>query len=1474
MTAGDLDDKAAPVHKKRKLATRATKKKGRMEPQAAKGKNYRSSGNTMGIVDQIEEAMTYSHCEIRQTWEGFMTLLDVCAEQAKAFVRWTCEQPIQASRFFSSLLGAGNISAANVEQATWHFFQRPYIARNSVMVEDWSDEAVSGEKSGSKTSLKNKKDRERRALMKDDAKNQIVFISSNGREPKRRPLLYSHISPDFRLSQRICNYLHGLGDDAFPLAHRDLCVRRPWMLPEMLDSIETYLQNRKEGSKEALSLPEIRDRVDSVIEAHRKEAITTAGQNESEDDDDDEEADGGGSARNRRDATAKSQWEKLHGMDLSAQIIKHLSSACCAIYDETGQDLLVAAAALAVPRVFACLHECNLPLELFFGSGLPFLRSMKFSDHDIESLKRSVEDDFQLRVRCNPLIPVDTRKRLVKQKGAFCVLSPMVIVCEDGALTERCKDAWIKHQNTLRFCRQSDSSYVRASVVRHDPAKEEEPPFDGDFLNPIAHIGSACVLGVPASTQEVLFMRVKQDFANMLIDATNEMAGILAGEPTEDEGSWRTRYASDLAREKMGEYRHYLPMELASEISKKISVGGLLEKFQPIPPASINMNIMKKGKGYGPHQDGEFAMNSEEGTAVEKSDGTILPTRKQMNVVTIVLAVSEEEGGDKKARNHKNRSNSQEDAKASLYHFCRNEKPASNAYSNVHTYGTSFHTQSSGTQFGHREIVHASNSYGSAQRQTDTARCTLDPEHELEEYLRSLSKDGISFPRLKSELVAATTKGKTTVYHAYNFTKVFQRKPELMQAAEPACLWWENNDKVSAALHRIEDPENPPSIMLKPTPLPITAAHFQALTKKTIIAVGRTADEEKAERIRGISRTQRILQLSARKDGGKYQLAYHRKVVESALRKGWLLKLKDTKIQPLHFLKDHNMPFCPADWYRSSDFPMLEISKMSKQLICGTHLGVLHVIWLYKNGYVKIDVLAVLLFKLRRFLFQPNYPERSEPHKLEKLQREYDAFRENETMDIGGIGGSGRKAGCHAFSAKTSKPSDPHTTTGKSQSHLCQELRAFFYALEHQNVLNFAAHEIWFGPRRDPSNPLLDELGGHDKKKKPKRGTTTSDRLDSGEGEQQDLHNSEDIFGCAQKSNKVTLRTDGNSILNLCPVVVDSITYTTDTYREIWRNYKGVPGYLRQQSDNLSFRLNGYFNIKCRPAFASEVLVDILLRHRARQMVWYHTKEDVEAYKVKELDKCTDSAVVDTDGLERHYVGKLSREDKEFFIDGLGIKANEQGDPETIPSYYYTRHDVADYLASMPPDDMFKHLSKDEESGVKDSLLKQNYAITPRQMIVVAAALMVSASFRSDRELCLGPNPFASETPASKQCYYLPLVCQGSDKLPDPLRTKPISCSMPSLDIARSCVRSNVGYRVEELENGEVPCRKRREQKPKLVPLEGYPGSYKLPDLTHLGNRLLLADCIMTALFFRLTGRVETLQCFPQWNSQRPDPAR
>ena len=185
---------------------------------------------------------------------------------------------------------------------------------------------------------------------------------------------------------------------------------------------------------------------------------------------------------------------------------------------------------------------------------------------------------------------------------------------------------------------------------------------------------------------------------------------------------------------------------------------GLTYELLPVP--NNNAAICKAGfdSTYGPHQDKQASNSSEMTRPTKLKNGTVLPTRDQMIVVTFCHGIP----GSK--------------CNTKVEHYSNNKK-AGHPSSQIVTDDNSGHLQLPGTQFG--MFYHNSAMLEDGVRLVFSCHTFLDPLTNIEEYANTLAKDGLLPEQLRSQSEEKGTQKKSgrIIYHVYNDTNVMTHAP-------------------------------------------------------------------------------------------------------------------------------------------------------------------------------------------------------------------------------------------------------------------------------------------------------------------------------------------------------------------------------------------------------------------------------------------------------------------------------------------------------------------------------------------------------------------------------------------------------------------------------------------------------------------------------------------------------------------------
>ena len=215
-------------------------------------------------------------------------------------------------------------------------------------------------------------------------------------------------------------------------------------------------------------------------------------------------------------------------------------------------------------------------------------------------------------------------------------------------------------------------------------------------------------------------------------------------------------------------------------------------------------------------------------------------------------------------------------------------------------------------------------------------------------------------------------------------------------------------------------------------------------------------------------------------------------------------------------------------------------------------------------------------------------------------------------------------------------------------------------------------------------------------------------------------------------------------------------------------------------------------------------------------------------------------------------------------------------------------------LGALPPDEL-DDARKNGSRQTASKLSLRKYAFSARELCSMSANVMGAAALRATKKCYLPTSRPNVITP-------LPLVCPGSEKLVPVVREGPMPCPVPSVDVARCFMRSEVNktldvldpnhthfapkwvkldrlyYKSEEelkvIEDKKQPgLREFYEAMREYMPEAGrtMPGVYE-PFVRGLAGwetaADILTDAIYKAILFRTSGKVTFLMTFPKFKEK------
>ena len=318
-------------------------------------------------------------------------------------------------------------------------------------------------------------------------------------------------------------------------------------------------------------------------------------------------------------------------------------------------------------------------------------------------------------------------------------------------------------------------------------------------------------------------------------------------------------------------------------------------------------------------------------------------------------------------------------------------------------------------------------------------------------------------------------------------------------------------------------------------------------------------------------------------------------------------------------------------------------------------------------------------------------------------------------------------------------------------------------------------------------------------------GSTSSTSLEEQEQEQEADENDEEEDDADDCIVKPPSFSDSSSFIFLGYYVLEGATYERLEDEDMKERFANYPGFLEgSQGINCSFLRQVHWEFRLRPAFD---FWEIVSQYKSRFI-------DHTDYEFMEIQNSTEPVTEDST-----LTPNMTSEE---MIQTLG----KQG--------------LDNFLSKVKP----KPTSASHRN-------KGLYAVDAREAVVAAACLSCAAALRFDKSLSV-INVDKMEVP-------LPLVCNGSQKIPDPQRMKAIACPNPFMDVGVTFFRSMANIHLSEL--GAMPSG----NAPELKPFPAYKGSFFTPDLTKEANRDFMIDLFIMAIISCFTGDTAVLSLFPSW---------
>ena len=544
--------------------------------------------------------------------------------------------------------------------------------------------------------------------------------------------------------------------------------------------------------------------------------------------------------------------------------------------------------------------------------------------------------------------------------------------------------------------------------------------------------------------------------------------------------------------------------------------------------------------------------------------------------------------------------------------------------------------------------------------------------------------------------------------------------------------------------------------------------------------------------VRGITKPQRLIGASCT----RADMCQNGTIVMGLLKRNMIIRLyekskngKKLDIQPLLLEQNHNLPLCPGKFFTNETLN-ITMNERLRFIINPFMLSSTSLNEPYKNDPITANPWASFIIRWSEFIFQEGYPEKDQ-RRMRKWKTEHGKLpRIHGSLS----GGSARRAGAVSFSPFTSKPCDSHVEIGKHQTLISPEGSAFSEILEEGLVVTLAVHKKYLEEER------IANFNGYDF-------TPLKKHSRNNKKEEQNDDSTRATFLCQE--GEMT----GQDVLVLGHFKVTQLKHQKLTkIQDIKKFFEHIPGYLKNQTDNISYLVHGYWQIELKSVMDFETLLDLSLKWRKKEVKAYAEDKAVADYEYIDIHGAEEAKlVVQAKDIHKYLLEKeLKQEDINFVEEHFG-------ESTFYPEPLITREHVANYIIWQEEmEDILEMFNPSRSKEAMNTL----YSVSAREVVIVMAVLMAAASLRADWYLSLGntnlatcdevttdievediPEPKQKRTKTDveggevgKELKSKPLLMKGSDYLPDPIRIRPIPCSNSDYDIARSAVRSNITF--------------------------------------------------------------------------------
>jgi len=588
------------------------------------------------------------------------------------------------------------------------------------------------------------------------------------------------------------------------------------------------------------------------------------------------------------------------------------------------------------------------------------------------------------------------------------------------------------------------------------------------------------------------------------------------------------------------------------------------------------------------------------------------------------------------------------------------------------------------------------------------------------------------------------------------------------------------------------------------------------------------------------------------------------------------------------------------------------------------HKAIIHIIFrdqqslqhIYKNDAPSVD--KVILFCKEIFQWRSSKEFDKTSHKDKQKEAAFRARYQVLFMESNGSGGSSQQQGANGLSAAKASPDDAHYIGGPGQKHYTSENIAFIDCVEDGNAITVVVNLTnWMKPKRKTDSTGL----GKEKRKERNSDKEDATNSNSNEVEEEEEVEDEDENDEARDEEEDALDTyeDGAGIgdskeekdgggkadeedvyMVLGQWTAVDLRRRTKTIDELEIQYENFPDYLSKNAYDLSHHRVGSYSLGLKPSFAFDTMLQIMDDNLGCVPAYSeHVVQDAGRKIQVPLDKLAEKLANDNviDEREQAALNRIFAEAKDPQTqngDGEGKDPqtqNEEGQGKArnhpMPPAWLRTEEILHWYHN-DPDLLLKDLDTQEISTAKlTETLAQQYSITTSQLVPMSVAIMGVAGERIQREVStksLEPQTKKETKPKKRKeteppppppppppefIVSLPLIGNGMEEYPDPLRERPAPCSNPDADPSRRFPASQAHLLYQEWKE-----RQGRGEKdlpvPELKPKEGclLDGIYEVPDFTQPGACEFVAEALLMSLFSRFTGKVAVLETMAKFNEE------